>query len=100
MRDEKDFFCTRCFSRTVCIDACHNCGSGGTNIEIPLWAIDSIRENASWLGKRFYPHKEDYWNRFTIKLWKMRTLIINFKIERCEAFPRKLKIFTWRRKNV
>lgn len=29
---------------------------------IPRWAVKSIREQASWVGKRYYPHKED-WER-------------------------------------
>lgn len=26
---------------------------------MPIWAIDSIRQNASWVGKRYYPSQED-----------------------------------------
>lgn len=37
---------------------CFNCGGGGT-ITIPAWAIKSIRGQASWVGKRYYPHEED-----------------------------------------
>lgn len=37
---------------------CYNCGFGGT-VKLPRWAVDSIREQASWVGKRYYPHEED-----------------------------------------
>lgn len=37
---------------------CCNCGNAST-IMIPRWAVKSIREQASWVGKRYYPHKED-----------------------------------------
>lgn len=38
---------------------CSNCGSGGSDIAIPAWAVESIRKNASWVGKRYYPADED-----------------------------------------
>lgn len=37
---------------------CMNCGSHGT-VQMPVWAVDSFRANASWVGKRYYPHQED-----------------------------------------
>lgn len=37
---------------------CCNCGNAST-IMIPRWAVKSIREQASWVGKRYYPHEED-----------------------------------------
>lgn len=37
---------------------CGNCGSHGT-VQMPIWAVDAIRKNASWVGKRYYPHQED-----------------------------------------
>lgn len=38
---------------------CFNCGAGGSTVAIPAWAVESIREQASWVGKRYYPHDED-----------------------------------------
>lgn len=38
---------------------CTNCSSGGTLIQIPRGAVESIRRNASWVGKRYYPADED-----------------------------------------
>lgn len=35
-----------------------NCGSGGL-VPMPEWAVSSIRFQASWVGKRYYPHDED-----------------------------------------
>jgi hypothetical protein len=37
---------------------CMNCGNGST-IAVPAWAVESIREQASWVGKRYYPNDED-----------------------------------------
>ena len=37
---------------------CTNCGNGST-VPLPEWAIKSIREQASWVGKRYYPADED-----------------------------------------
>lgn len=59
-------FCPACFassengswSYTVMGDFCSNCGAIGT-ITIPRWAIESIRHQASWVGRRYYPNQED-----------------------------------------
>jgi hypothetical protein len=59
-------FCPCCFAdeasgswhHVVVSGYCTNCGNGST-VLLPRWAIDSIREQASWVGKRYYPHKED-----------------------------------------
>lgn len=59
-------FCPRCFAdeetgswrHVVTGSHCTNCGSSST-IDIPAWAIGSIREQASWVGKRYYPIEED-----------------------------------------
>jgi len=60
-------FCPGCFATnedgswgsTVLGDYCMNCGAGGT-VNIPRWAVKSIRRQASWVGKRYYPHEEDF----------------------------------------
>jgi len=60
-------FCTMCFASerngswgcTTMNNYCLNCGAGGTTVEIPEWAIENIRKNASWVGKRYYPCDED-----------------------------------------
>jgi hypothetical protein len=60
-------FCPGCFATdedgswgcTVIGDYCMNCGAGGT-VRIPRWAVKSIRRQASWVGKRYYPNDEDF----------------------------------------
>jgi hypothetical protein len=64
-------FCSRCFATSeggswgggpdVVGDRslCSNCGANNSHVKIPRWAIDSIREQASWVGKRYYAHDED-----------------------------------------
>ena len=37
---------------------CTNCGASG-GVQLPSWAIERIRQSASWVGKRFYPNEED-----------------------------------------
>lgn len=59
-------FCPRCFADTrggswghTANDwGCTNCGSPST-VAVPAWVVDSVRENASWVGKRYYPCQED-----------------------------------------
>lgn len=59
-------FCPRCFATSesgswnhvVECGYCTNCGNSST-VSLPFWAIESIREQASWVGKRYYPSKED-----------------------------------------
>lgn len=65
-RNEVVPFCAQCFADDLGGDSgmsaepgfCMNCG-GGDVIKTPRWAIDSIRRNASFVGKRSYPHQED-----------------------------------------
>jgi len=72
-------FCPRCFAdeetgswnHVVTGSHCTNCGSSST-IDIPGWAIDSIREQASWVGKRYYPNQEDYENRHELRLLRSK----------------------------
>jgi len=60
-------FCTLCFTtdtdgshnHVVFGDFCTNCSANGAVVELPEWAIKNIREQASWVGKRFYPCAED-----------------------------------------
>ena len=80
-------FCVRCFAtdtdgswqHTVVPEAnyCTNCGGGGTSVKIPRWAVDEIRKNASWVGKRYYPHEEDKERR--VELEALRSTIKIFK---------------------
>lgn len=59
-------FCPCCFSSEdggswggqAFESGCANCGNGST-INIPRWSVESIREQASWVGKRYYPNQED-----------------------------------------
>lgn len=64
-------FCARCFASSengswgehVVSDGkgthCFNCGAGNCTVMIPRWAVKSIREQASWVGKRYYTNDED-----------------------------------------
>ena len=63
-------FCVRCFASSesgscggsVVGDFCTNCCTSGT-VRLPEYMVKSIRDQASWVGKRFYPHEEDIENR-------------------------------------
>lgn len=67
---ESAMFCPACFAdegsgswmhaviRTDRGGHCANCGNGSC-IDIPKWAIELIRQKASWVGKRYYSHDED-----------------------------------------
>jgi hypothetical protein len=61
-------FCVRCFASS---DGgswgggpdgpmCSNCCSTGTSFLMPRWAVKSIYDQASWIGKRYYPNREDF----------------------------------------
>lgn len=52
-------FCAKCFADDDIVGHCLNCGSGGTTIAIPTWAVEEIRRSATWVGKRYYPDEED-----------------------------------------
>jgi len=62
-------FCPGCFAdehggswdHVVIGNHCTNCGATGT-ISIPKWAVESIRKQASWVGRRYYPCDEDHEN--------------------------------------
>lgn len=75
-RSKKDVaFCVRCFasedSGSWCATGsqtwCANCSAGGTLILIPEYAIKSIREQASWVGRRYYPSEEDLHRQAELK---------------------------------
>ncbi len=51
---------------------CMNCGNGSC-VVLPAWAVDSIREQASWVGKRYYPNDED--RETTVELLALRDAI-------------------------
>lgn len=74
-RTELLYFCPGCFATNedssgpeIC-DAhyCFNCGMSAT-VHIPRWATQSIREQASWVGKRYYPDEEDRITREELKV--------------------------------
>jgi len=83
-KESINLFCTLCFASDsnsswgseVIPGRCFNCGAGGFVIEIPEWAVDSIRKNASWVGKRYYPSQEDFENAQELK--KLRSTITSF----------------------
>lgn len=60
-------FCPSCFAdeesgsweHVVIGNHCTNCGASNSIIQIPKWAVESIRRNASWVGRRYYPGEED-----------------------------------------
>ena len=65
--DGWELFCCQCFAsessgswdHVVVGSFCTNCCGNGTAFPLPKVAIESIRNQASWVGKRYYPHKED-----------------------------------------
>lgn len=65
-RNKVEKFCPCCFAsetsgswdHVVIGGYCTNCGNGST-VDLPVWAIEEIRRNASWVGKRYYPCDED-----------------------------------------
>lgn len=67
--EELVLFCPCCFASSdggswtvgeAVVDyLCSNCGASGPNLKIPRWSVDSIRRQASWVGKRYYAHEED-----------------------------------------
>lgn len=88
--DELLLFCVRCFAsekdgswgETVYESMCSNCGAGGPPFRIPGWAVDSIRENASWVGKRYYPADEDHEQNAEVQ--ELRKLVKKFPGRTCE----------------
>lgn len=81
-------FCTRCFATEVdgswdhvvygeeSNNYCTNCGGGNTSVKLPRWAVEDIRQNASWVGKRYYPHQED--GEKNEELHRLRALVTEF----------------------
>lgn len=74
-------FCPRCFASekdgswgcTVDKNFCNNCSASGTAVPLPEWAIKTIREGASWIGRRYYPQQEDKENHE--ELMALRSLV-------------------------
>lgn len=68
------WFCPGCFAseengscnHTCDANYCYNCGYPST-IQIPRYAIESIRQQASWVGSRYYPNSEDKQIRLELK---------------------------------
>ena len=69
-------FCVCCFASssdgswgcTVSGGHCMNCGAAGSSVLMQRWAIESIRKQASWVGKRYYSNEEDVQAAAEIKL--------------------------------
>jgi len=67
-RNKQILFCCLCFAsednsswgEPLIEGHCFNCGAGNSTFKLPRCAVESIREQASWVGKRYYPNKEDY----------------------------------------
>lgn len=76
-------FCPRCFADNlggswgegVLSGHCMNCGASPA-ITIPAWAVRSIREQASWVGKRYYPCDED--REISAELETLRAMLTDF----------------------
>jgi hypothetical protein len=57
-RDAVLLFCPRCFASSrdgswggkAEKDFCCNCSTIGSMVRLPLWAVESIRQQASWVG--------------------------------------------------
>lgn len=90
MKDIICEFCTRCFASDqdsswggVATDNyCYNCGAGGSTIRIPEWAVDSIRTNASWVGKRYYSNPEDLEKEEELKRLRSTISVFNGRVAR------------------
>lgn len=73
-RTEVIEFCPGCFSSSdggscgegIVGGNCYNCGAG-SDVRIPRWAVESIRTQASWVGRRYYPGPEDKENAQELK---------------------------------
>jgi len=84
-------FCARCFASddggswgVGTIDGhCFNCGAGWTGeLKLPRWAVESIRAQASWVGRRYYPGPED--QERVAELKALRALPTSFPGRRAE----------------
>lgn len=90
MEDKICQFCTRCFAseknspwgEIVTNDYCYNCGAGGCSIRIPEWAVDMIRSNASWVGKRYYSNPEDVEKEEELKRLRSTISVFNGRTAR------------------
>lgn len=82
--EENAYFCVFCFGASsnelgaswggdVGNNYCMNCGANGPNLLLPEWTIKSIRKQASWVGKRYYPNEEDTQTAEELKL--LRALV-------------------------
>ncbi len=89
--DKTELFCVKCFASEkssswggqVVEGHCLNCGAGGTTIQIPTWAVEEIRKNASWVGKRYYPATEDLENQRELKALRERMTEFPGRSARC-----------------
>lgn len=94
-RAEPMIFCVMCFADSeggswgdsvVSDDRrnthCFNCGSGGSGITMPRWAVEEIRRNASWVGKRYYANDEDRELQHELQL--LRALVTDFPGRKAE----------------
>ena len=69
-RMEEIYFCVCCFASEDGgswgggpirgVGHCTNCGAGGSSFQLPRYAINEIRRNASWVGSRYYPSDDDH----------------------------------------
>lgn len=59
-RDWRMFFmCSHCFAEDTIDGHCLNCGAGGTTVLVPMWFIEDLRKNGSWVCKRYFANEED-----------------------------------------
>lgn len=86
-------FCPRCFASSDggswgdgCDEGhCFNCGASNSTVRLPRWAIESIRQQASWVGKRYYAHEEDH--VIAAELLALRKLVRKFPGRTVERHP-------------
>lgn len=77
--DDLLWFCCACFATNedgswnhICDENyCYNCAHG-IPVQLKRYNVESIRQQASWVGKRYYPNSED--KNIAIQLREAREL--------------------------
>lgn len=76
-------FCVLCFSSEEPEGHCMNCGANGSTVGLPRWAVDDVRKNASWNGRRKWPNDED--RDAAAELRWLRTTVARRAPDLCEG---------------
>lgn len=86
-------FCVSCFAAEhdggswgggLTSDYCANCGAGGSSFPLPLWAVEEIRRNASFVGRLYYPSEDD--RERAVELAALRATINHFPGRTAERY--------------